>query len=101
MIRELQGLGLDVRVLDENGDVVDLRNDGDEDEDENGYPGESLDFTYASSDDELNDGGFDVVDEKDLNRESNSVYEEDLDNNDDDYKEDFSDGESIDFDEDE
>ena len=101
MIRELQGLGLDVRVLDENGDVVDLRNDGDEDEDESGYPGESLDFTYASSDDELNDGGFDVVDEKDLNRESNSVYEEDLDNNDDDYKEDFSDGESIDFDEDE
>ena len=101
MIRELQGLGLDVRVLDENGDVVDLRNDGDEDEDESGYPGESLDFTYASSDDELNDGGFDVVDEKDLNRESNSVYEEDLYNNDDDYKEDFSDGESIDFDEDE
>ena len=47
MIRELQGLGLDVRVLDENGEVVDLRNDGDEDEDDNRYPAETC-LLYTS-----------------------------------------------------
>ena len=48
MIRELQGLGLDVRVLDENGEVVDLRNDGDEDEDDNRYPAETFEMNYST-----------------------------------------------------
>ena len=70
MIRELQGLGLDVRVLDDKGEVVDLRNDGEDEEEETGYASETMDFNYNTDED-----GF--------------------------AEEDFSDGEPIDFGEDE
>ena len=93
MIRELQGLGLDVRVLDENGDVVDLRNDGDEDEEENRYPGETFEMNYANDDSELEKSGYGIIDEEEL-KETGS--------DDDDFSDDgFSDGEPIDFGEDE
>ena len=93
MIRELQGLGLDVRVLDENGDVVDLRNDGDEDEEENRYPGENFEMNYANDDSELEKSGYGIIDEEEL-KETGS--------DDDDFSDDgFSDGEPIDFGEDE
>ena len=70
MIRELQGLGLDVRVLDDKGEVVDLRNDGDEDEDETGYASETMDFNYNTNEDELNDRGYGIVNEDEINGES-------------------------------
>ena len=70
MIRELQGLGLDVRVLDDKGEVVDLRNDGDEDEDETGYASETTDFNYNTNEDELNDRGYGIVNEDEINGES-------------------------------
>ena len=95
MIRELQGLGLDVRVLDENGEVVDLRNDGDEDEDEddNRYPAETFEMNYSNDDAELEKSGYGIIDEEDL-KENGS--------DDDDFSDDgFSDGEPIDFGEDE
>ena len=92
MIRELQGLGLDVRVLDENGEVVDLRNDGDEDEDDNRYPAETFEMNYSNDDAELEKSGYGIIDEEDL-KENGS---------DDDFSDDgFSDGEPIDFGEDE
>ena len=93
MIRELQGLGLDVRVLDENGEVVDLRNDGDEDEDDNRYPAETFEMNYSNDDAELEKSGYGISDEEDL-KENGS--------DDDDFSDDgFSDGEPIDFGEDE
>ena len=93
MIRELQGLGLDVRVLDENGEVVDLRNDGDEDEDDNRYPAETFEMNYSNDDAELEKSGYGIIDEEDL-KENGSE--------DDDFSDDgFSDGEPIDFGEDE
>ena len=70
MIRELQGLGLDVRVLDDKGEVVDLRNDGDEGEDETGYASETMDFNYNTNEDELNDRGYGIVNEDEINGES-------------------------------
>ena len=70
MIRELQGLGLDVRVLDDKGEVVDLRNDGDEDEDDTGYASETMDFNYNTNEDELNDRGYGIVNEDEINGES-------------------------------
>ena len=94
MIRELQGLGLDVRVLDENGEVVDLRNDGDEDEDDNRYPAETFEMNYSNDDAELEKSGYGIIDEEDL-KENGS-------DDDDDFSDDgFSDGEPIDFGEDE
>ena len=93
MIRELQGLGLDVRVLDENGEVVDLRNDGDEDEDDNRYPAETFEMNYSNDDAELEKSGYGIIDEEDLKENSSD---------DDDFSDDgFSDGEPIDFGEDE
>ena len=93
MIRELQGLGLDVRVLDENGEVVDLRNDGDEDEDDNRYPAETFEMNYSNDDAELEKSGYGIINEEDL-KENGS--------DDDDFSDDgFSDGEPIDFGEDE
>ena len=93
MIRELQGLGLDVRVLDENGEDVDLRNDGDEDEDDNRYPAETFEMNYSNDDAELEKSGYGIIDEEDL-KENGS--------DDDDFSDDgFSDGEPIDFGEDE
>ena len=93
MIRELQGLGLDVRVLDENGEVVDLRNDGDEDEDDNRYPAETFEMNYSNDDAELEKSGYGIIDEEDL-KENGS--------DDDEFSDDgFSDGEPIDFGEDE
>ena len=97
MIRELQGLGLDVRVLDENGDVVDLRND-DGDEDEGGYTSDTMELDYNANENELNNSGYDIVDEKDINPD----HVESESDNDDSFLGDLpEDGEPIDFDEDE
>ncbi len=98
MIRELQGLGLDVRVLDDKGEVVDLRNDGDEDEEDTGYASETMDFNYNTSEDELNDRGYGIVNEDEINGEPASSSSDDEDGF---AEEDFSDGEPIDFGEDE
>ena len=97
MIRELQGLGLDVRVLDENGDVVDLRND-DGDEDEGGYTSDTMELDYNANENELNNSGYDIVDEKDINPD----HVESESDADDSFLGDLpEDGEPIDFDEDE
>jgi DNA-directed RNA polymerase subunit beta len=59
MVKELQSLCLDVKVLDENGDEIELR---DEDEDENTYSG-SMRETYASDDSEITAAGYVIQDE--------------------------------------
>ncbi len=97
MIRELQGLGLDVRVLDENGGIVDLRDDSDDD-DETEYAAETnMDTEYNTSEDELADRGYGIVDEEEMKLDSDSDPDDDSGFSEDD----FSDGEPIDFGEDE
>ncbi len=76
LVKELQSLCLDIKVLDENGDEIELKEDDDDDavygpgvrpelaEDElvfdDGVPGKSVD------EDEANDNGFEVQDEDDV-----------------------------------
>ena len=99
MIRELQGLGLDVRVLDDKGEVVDLRNDGEDEEEETGYASETMDFNYNTDEGELADRGYGIVNEDEINGEnSGSSASDDEDGF---AEEDFSDGDPIDFGEDE
>ena len=98
MIRELQGLGLDVRVLDDKGEVVDLRNDGEDEEEETGYASETMDFNYNTDEGELADRGYGIVNEDEINGESAGTASDDEDGF---AEEDFSDGEPIDFGEDE
>ena len=61
MISELQGLGLDIRILDENNEEIDLKQDL-EDEYEGAYaPSDSFEADYQTNEDELQ--GFGIVDE--------------------------------------
>ena len=76
LVKELQSLCLDIKVLDENGDEIELKEDDDDDavygpgvrpelaEDDlvfdDGAPGKSVD------EDEANDNGFEVQDEDDV-----------------------------------
>ena len=64
MISELQGLGLDIRILDENGEEIDLKEDPDEEED-NTYGKSSFEADYRSDDSDLNAAGYEVVDHDD------------------------------------
>ena len=62
-VKELQALCLDIRVLDENGNEVDLKDD--EDEDEIVYTGNDLpddEQIVRGSTDEILDAGF-IIDE--------------------------------------
>jgi DNA-directed RNA polymerase subunit beta len=59
LVKELQSLCLDVRVLDAAGDEIELKDD-----DEDTYqPGAMGDDLYIPEDEELREGGFDIEDE--------------------------------------
>ena len=55
LVKELQSLCLDVRVLDEQGQEIELK-----DEDDDDFIPELRDELYAADDDELADGGFSI-----------------------------------------
>ena len=59
LVKELQALCLDIRVLDENGNEIELRDEDDEDMID--YPSE-VNETVVGSSDEVLDAGF-VIDE--------------------------------------
>ena len=65
LIKELQSLCLDVRILDENGDEIELKDDEDD-----FIPGMRDEMSYKSDDDEITGSGFTIedvpVDEDDL-----------------------------------
>ena len=89
LIKELQSLCLDMRVLDANGDIIELEND---DDDEDFLDIMRDNSQYRSDDAELNAAGFDVA-----------PAEEVLDfggNEDDDDSLDYDDDEDEDFDDD-
>ena len=78
-----------------NGEVNERMREkyGDEDEDDNRYPAETFEMNYSNDDAELEKSGYGIIDEEDL-KENGS--------DDDDFSDDgFSDGEPIDFGEDE
>ncbi len=55
LVKELQSLCLDVRVLDEQGQEIELK-----DEDDDDFIPELRDELYAADDEELADGGFSI-----------------------------------------
>ena len=55
LVKELQSLCLDVRVLDEQGNEIELK-----DEDEDDFIPELKDELYAADDEELADSGFSI-----------------------------------------
>lgn len=93
MVSELQGLGLDVRILDENGAEIDLNEDLDDD-DNSSYGKASYSEEYRSDDTAFNNAGYEVTDAADAGGVTDD--EEDLFGEDDDeYDEadkDFDDG---------
>ena len=80
LVKELQSLCLDVRVLDENGDEIILR---DEDEDDMVYAAGLGDETYVTDEGEVFDSGFaldeDQPDENVIDVISEMVSSPDLD----------------------
>ena len=57
LIKELQSLCLDVRILDENGDEIELKDDEDD-----YIPGMRDEMSYKSDDDEITGSGFTIED---------------------------------------
>ena len=64
MVSELQGLGLDVRILDEEGGEIDLKEDFDDD-DNSSYGKSGYSEEYRSNDAAFADAGFEVTDAAD------------------------------------
>jgi DNA-directed RNA polymerase subunit beta len=58
LVKELQSLCLDVRVLDGDGNEIELKSD-DDDEYQGGYGDDSI---YASDDTEIESGGYTIED---------------------------------------
>lgn len=99
MVSELQGLGLDIRILNENGEEIDLKED--EEDDLASYQKHDYNGDYHTDEDELERAGFTTVDGADiggvggsLGDDSNMYDPSDEDEMDDDEEigEDFDDG---------
>ena len=90
MVSELQGLGLDVKILDESGDEIDLKEDFDYD-DSSSYGKASYSEEYRSDDSAFADAGYEVTDAADASgvtdaEDDNDLFdEEDYDEEDKDF----------------
>ena len=60
LVKELQSLCLDIRVLDENGEEIELKDDDDDD-----FIPEMKDELYQADDSEIEEGGFTIEDAPD------------------------------------
>ncbi len=93
MVSELQGLGLDIRILDDMGKEIDLKEDYDED-DSTSYGKQNFSEDYRSDDDDLNRAGFEVTDAEDaggvVGDDDSDMYDDDDEYDDEDA--DFDDG---------
>ncbi|MGN0678473.1 MAG: DNA-directed RNA polymerase subunit beta, partial [Oscillospiraceae bacterium] len=89
MVSELQGLGLDIRILDSQGKEIDLKEDFDDD-DNNSYGKHGFDADFRSSDSDFASAGFEVSDNaEDVGMSMND--EEEFDDFDEDDIDDFDD----------
>ena len=73
LVKELQSLGLDIKVLDENMEVIELSDDGDDED--IGHP---MDSRAVGSDEEFNAAGFGINDAEDGDTDLD-VFESDAD----------------------
>ncbi|MCL2754541.1 MAG: DNA-directed RNA polymerase subunit beta [Oscillospiraceae bacterium] len=76
LIKELQSLGLDIKVLDEYENEIDLKHSFDEDDDDMGIVN-AEEFDYASSDSEFEEEGYITGDVEDSDFFSDDEEEED------------------------
>ena len=94
MVNELQGLGLDIRILDENGAEINLTEDPDDDDGaafKNGFESD-----YRSDDASFNAAGFEIADEDgDLGMVNDDDDEEFGDDFDDDFDDDLDDNDDF------
>ena len=94
MVSELQGLGLDIRILDDTGKEIDLKEDYDDD-DGSSYGKQNFNEDYRSDDEDLNRAGFEVTDAEDaggvVGDDDSDMYDDDDDEYDDEDA-DFDDG---------
>ena len=87
MISELQGLGLDIRILDEEGAEIDLKEEQEEDEAPS-YSRPSFDSDFRTDESDFAAAGYEVTDAEDV---GGAVLDDDDDDLDDDF-DDFDDG---------
>lgn len=96
MVSELQGLGLDVRILDENGEDIDLNEDFDDDDSSNyGKASDddtSLNEEYRSDDASLNNAGYEVTAAADATGVTDTLFDDEDDEDYDEEDKDFDDG---------
>ncbi len=88
MISELQGLGLDIRILDSEGKEIDLKEDQDDDEGP-AYGRQSFDSDFHSEESDFTAAGYEVTDAQDV---AGVVLDDEDDEDYDEYDEDFDDG---------
>ena len=93
MVSELQGLGLDVRILDEDGDEIDLKEDLDED-DNSSYGRGSYNEEYRSDDASFANAGYEVTAAEDAGgvTGADDLFDGEDDEDYDEEDEDFDDG---------
>jgi DNA-directed RNA polymerase subunit beta len=78
LVKELQSLCLDVRVLDEEGQEIELKNDDDDDDFRQGFRDEEV---YASDDKEIESSGYTI---EDIEEEADEDFIDDYEDSDDD-----------------
>ena len=74
LVKELQSLALDIRVLDKNGEEIELKGD----EDESGYVNENE--YIAPRDEEFTESGYEIEDENGEPEEKDPYYDDYSDN---------------------
>ncbi len=89
MISELQGLGLDIRILDENNEEIDLKQDFEDEYEGNYVPSETFEMDYQTNENELE--GFGIVDQDGEEIVSESSEDDLMDDDDSDFYSDDAD----------
>ena len=79
LVKELQSLCLDIRVLDENGEEIELRDD----EDDDLTPGFADELSYQSDDSELESAGYAIEDINEDDLELDLPFDDESDDDDD------------------
>ncbi len=82
MISKLQGLGLDIRILDENNEEIDLKKDSDDEFDNSYGRSENFEMDFQTNENELE--GFGIVDQDGEEIVSETGEDEDMSADDDD-----------------
>ncbi len=99
MVSELQGLGLDIRILDDSGKEIDLKDDGEEEENTS-YGRQNFSEDYRSDDADFNTAGYDIIGEDSgeggiTNDESDDMLDDEYDDEDADFDDGLDDDEEF------